>query len=352
MRQSRRTGNSKGLQQIGAARGQMSPTISIVVPAYCEQGNLTDLHRELRQVIEPLGLLWELIIVDDGSIDGTWGEICALSQQDAAVKGLRLSRNFGHQYAILAGLSKAAGRAVITMDADLQHPPELIPQLLDEWRSGSKIVHTVRIDHRNTPKLKKITSRLFYKIFSFLSGVHLSPGMTDFRLLDRQVVDAILELKEGGLFLRGLIQWVGYPSSKVEFHCRERLSGKTKYPLRQMLKFAWTGITSFSVIPLRVAIVIGLATSLVAFVWLIYAVWAHLFTDSTLPGWTSVVAFDALLFGILFILLGVIGEYLGRVLEEVRGRPRFIISEETYLAVPHPRPRPAEHPAPAQDLKL
>ena len=330
----------------------MSPIISIVVPAYCEQGNLTNLYRELRQVVEPLELLWELIIVDDGSTDDTWGEICVLSQQDAAVKGLRLSRNFGHQYAIFAGLSKAAGRAVITMDADLQHPPALIPQLLEYWRAGSKIVHTVRVDHQNTPKLKKITSRLFYKVFSFLSGVHLSAGMVDFRLLDRQVVDAILQLKEGGLFLRGLIQWVGYPSSKVEFHCRERFSGKTKYPLRQMLKFAWTGITSFSVIPLRVAIVIGFGTSLVAFTWLIYAVWAHLFTNRTLPGWTSVVAFEALLFGILFILLGVIGEYLGRVLEEVRGRPRFIISEQTDFALPGAKPLPAQRPDPAQDLKL
>jgi glycosyltransferase involved in cell wall biosynthesis len=329
----------------------MSPIISIVVPAYCEEGNLTNLYRELRQVVEPLGLIWELIIVDDGSTDHTWSEICLLSQQDTSVKGLRLSRNFGHQYAILAGLSKATGQAVITMDADLQHPPAAIPQLLEHWRNGSRIVHTVRIDHQNTPTLKKITSRLFYKVFSFLSGVHLSAGMVDFRLLDRQVVDAILQLKEGGLFLRGLIQWVGYPSSQVEFHCRERFSGKTKYPLRQMLKFAWTGITSFSLIPLRLAIIIGFGTSLVAFTWLIYAVWAHLFTNRTVIGWTSVVAFEALLFGILFILLGVIGEYLGRVLEEVRGRPRFIISEQTDFALPGARAVPVRRRAPAQDLK-
>ena len=179
--------------------GKAPPSLSVVIPAYCEAGNLLKLYQELIAVLSVEEITWELIIVDDGSTDGTWGEVFALHQRDPRVKGLRLSRNFGHQYALFAGLSNAVGQVVITMDADLQHPPAVIPQLLAHWHEGSKIVHTVRIDHQNTSWRKRITSRLFYRIFSYLSGVNLSAGMADFRLLDRQVVDEILQLGEGGL---------------------------------------------------------------------------------------------------------------------------------------------------------
>jgi polyisoprenyl-phosphate glycosyltransferase len=306
-----------------------SPVLSVVVPAYRETGNLEQLYQQLLEALAPLELIWELIIVDDGSPDNTWEHIVELHDRDPRVRGLRLSRNFGHQYALVAGISEAVGDAVVTLDADLQHPPAVIPRLIEEWRRGNKIVHTVRIDPPGLSWRKKVTSRMFYRVFSFLSGVPLSPGMADFRLLDREVVTEILKLREMGLFLRGLVQWVGYPSSSVEFECGDRFAGDSSYSYRRMLHFAWTGITSFSIVPLRLAILLGLLTSAFAFYQLLEAVYAKLYTNQVVPGWTSLFVLVSLLFGILFILIGIVGEYIARILEEVRGRPRFIISERT-----------------------
>jgi glycosyltransferase involved in cell wall biosynthesis len=303
--------------------------LSIVVPAYREAANLEHLHQELVRSLAPLRCDWELILVDDGSTDATWDCIVALQERDSRVRGLRLSRNFGHQYALLAGLSEARGAAVITMDADLQHPPSVIPSLVWEWIRGIKIVHTVRRDSPGISWSKRFTSRMFYRVFSFLSGVPLTPGMADFRLLDRQVVTEILRLKETGLFLRGLVQWVGYPSAKVEYDCAERFAGDTTYSFRRMLHFAWTGITSFSIVPLRLATVMGLLTSLFAFYELLDAVYVKLFTTKAVPGWTSLYVLVSLLFGVLFIMIGITGEYIARILEEVRERPRFVISDRT-----------------------
>jgi glycosyltransferase involved in cell wall biosynthesis len=313
----------------GSLDPQGRPLLSVVVPAYKEEGNVERLYQQLLLALTPLEWPWELIIVDDGSPDTTWEHIVELHGRDPRVKGLRLSRNFGHQYALVAGLSEACGDVVVTMDSDLQHPPSVIPRLIDEWRRGSKIVHTVRLDPQGLSWGKKVTSRMFYRVFSFLSGVPLSPGMADFRLLDRQVVAEILKLREMGLFLRGLVQWVGYPSSRVEFECGDRFAGNSSYSYRRMLRFAWTGITSFSIVPLRLAILLGMVTSLSAFCELFAALWTKLFTNEAVPGWTSIVGLVSLLFGILFILIGIVGEYIARILEEVRGRPRFIVSETT-----------------------
>ena len=303
------------------------PQLSIVIPAFNEQGNLRKICHELFQVLPSLKMPWEIIIADDGSRDDTWEEIKSLHIQDNRVKGIRLSRNFGHQHALFAGLVHAAGEAVISMDSDLQHPPDIIPKLVDGWRRGNKIVHTVRLDPDDYSLFKKLTSNLYYKVFSFLSGVPIESGMADFRLLDRQVVNAILLFREEGLFLRGIVQWVGYSSSVIEFQAKNRFSGASKYTLRKMIKFAFSGITSFSIIPLRISIFIGAITALIAFGELFYVIYAKMFLDRVIPGWASVIGIITLLFGILFIMFGVVGEYIGQILVEVRGRPRFLVSE-------------------------
>lgn len=300
--------------------------ISIVIPVYEEEGNLFKLYEEIHKSLLNENS-FEIIFIDDGSKDNSWDIIKFLSEKDERTRGIRFSRNFGHQYALHAGLMNAVGNAVVTMDADLQHPPAVIPKLLGEWRKGSKIVNTLRIYNVNISWLKKVTSSLYYKIFSFLSGVSISQGTSDFRLLDRQVVNELIKINESGVFLRGLVPWMGFNNSQISFQLQDRFSGNTKYSLYKMCQFAWKGITSFSIVPLRLGILIGILTSFIAFYQLMEALYLKLFTNTTVPGWTSVMVLLSLLFGVLFILIGILGEYIGRILVEVRGRPRYIISE-------------------------
>ena len=302
--------------------------LSIVIPAYYEEGNLKYLYDEVVKSIDQIKINWELIIVDDGSTDKTWEEVSKLNKSDSRVKGIKFCRNFGHQYALFAGLNFASGEAVITMDADLQHPPEIIPKLLEEWKKGYKIVNTIRIDHETTKFSKRFTSKWFYKVFSYLSGVNLKNGMADFRLLDKRVVQEFLKLRESGIFLRGLVEWLGFTTTNVKFKSRERLHGKTKYNFKRMIKFAWTGIVSFSLKPLRIGIILGIVTSIFSFGLLVLTLYDYFILHNTVPGWTTLVVITTFLFGILFIILGIIGEYIGRILIETRSRPRFIISEK------------------------
>jgi dolichol-phosphate mannosyltransferase len=213
------------------------------------------------------------------------------------------------------------------MDCDLQHPVEMIPVLLERWRAGFKVVKTQRQDECRTGWFKRWTSRAFYRLFSSLSGVKLQPGLADFRLLDRRALNELLRLNEEGLFLRGLTEWIGFPSCAIPYQAGQRACGQSQYSLKKMVKLAWNGVSSFSITPLRIGIIIGLIGSLVSLVGVLYAFFGKIFGRGTVPGWASTLMVISLLFFLLFVYLGVLGEYIGRIIIEVRRRPRYIVSE-------------------------
>lgn len=303
----------------------MPRLLSIVVPAFNEGPNVHVLAGAIASVLGAAP--YELIFVNDGSRDDTFEQIERLARRDAHVRGLSLSRNFGHQYALAAGLRNARGDAVVMMDADCQHPPSLLPAMIDYWRQGYNVVQTVRRDSLRTPWLKRLTSRAYYRLFSALCGIPIEPGMADFRLLDRRVLDEINALNEGQLFLRGLLAWMGYRRAIVPFDVGERHSGSSKYSMRKMLALAKTGIFAFSSMPLRIGIVIGLVMSLLSFLELAYVLVVYL-TGKPVEGWASTMAVMSLLLGVLFLLVGIQGEYIVRIYERVQKRPPFLIERE------------------------
>jgi dolichol-phosphate mannosyltransferase len=304
------------------------PLISVVAPCHNEEPNLVPLYWALSSALRSTVWTYVLVRVDDGSTDGTWSVISRIAQNDSRVHGVRLARSFGQQAAILAGLIHARGDAVVTMDADLQHPPALIPVMARHWLAGKPVVLTRRSDSPDVGRFKRLTSVLFYRIFSGLTGVSMPAGTGEFRLIDRRVVDYLLGLREGEYFLRGLIGWTGFTSITVPFHAAPRLAGQTKYSLRKMLRLAVSGVTAFSLTPLRIGTVLGLVTACLAFLELGYVL-LQVTRGHTVPGWASEVGVTTLLFAVQFILLGLIGEYLGRVYLVAKSRPPFLVEATT-----------------------
>lgn len=312
------------------------PELSIVVPVCDEADNVEPLVGELERNLEGIDVPFEIIFVDDGSRDATWRRIGELARSRSHLAGLRLSRNFGHQHALLAGLSHASGRAVVSMDGDLQHPPRVVPELYAFWREGFKIVNTRRIDDESASRFKRWTSRMFYRLFSTLAGLDLGAGSSDFRLIDRQVVDALLSMGDADLFLRGIISWVGFPARTVEYRAERRRSGATKYTLSRMLRFAASAVISFSTKPLRMGIWVGVIAGLMAFVEIGVALTAYL-RGHTVPGWTSQLIISSFMFGILCFLLGILGAYLGSIHAALQRRPRFLVREALRVRTNTPR---------------
>lgn len=304
----------------------MKKLISIVVPACNEAGNIKTLYQELRRV-ETKKYTYEYLFVDDGSTDETLKEIKQLAKSSKQVKYLAFTRNFGHQYALKAGLDHTEGEAVVTMDADLQHPPRLIPLMLKEWEQGKQIVYTKRAKSEGQAG-KGVTSSMFYRLINSLSETKIEPGAADYRLLDREVVEIIRESKESTLFLRGLVAWTGYPSSALVYKPNKRHWGKTKYSVSRMVTFAIDAITSFSIVPLRMATIIGFVMSLFSGVYGVYAVLAFLtHKESVIVGWPSVIISVLFIGGIQLMILGIMGEYLGKIFVEAKKRPLYIVKE-------------------------
>lgn len=304
--------------------------LSVVAPAYDEAGVLPSFIARLAAVLDSVGEEWELVLVDDGSRDGTWGAIEAASRADARIRGIRLSRNFGHQLALTAGLSVARGDGVITMDSDLQHPPEAIPALLAAAREGNDVVYAVRSADDAAGFWKRFSARVFYRVLNRLSALELPEGAADFRWMSRRVVDVLASMPERHRFLRGLVRWAGYRQTFVEYRRGSREAGESKYSLRRMLLFAWDGMVSFSSFPLRVASILGVCVSFLGWLYLLYVLAIRVFTDRAIPGWTSVTAAVLLLGGAQLVFLGILGQYVGRMYDDVKARPLFLIAEDTH----------------------
>ena len=308
------------------------PEVSIVVPAYNEADNLVPLHRRLTAALHDVEH-YEVIYVDDGGSDGSIEALRLLAASDPHVGFISLSRNFGHQHALLAGLEAATGACVISLDADLQHPPELIPEMIARWHAGAEIVSMLRRDEA-TPVFKRATSRLFYRLVNAVSDIEIDPGSSDFRLLDRRVVDALGELDERTLFLRGVIPWLGFRRTTIDYVPEQRHAGTSKYTFRRMLSLALNGMMSSSVRPLALSTFCGAVMSALAVAYAAYALTVKLVLGTAVSGWASLLISVMLMGGVQLIMLGILGQYLGRVLVEVKGRPNYIVRESHASRLP------------------
>jgi dolichol-phosphate mannosyltransferase len=328
---------TRGAGASGRQQSRPDPLISVVVPLYNEVGNVGPLLARLHGVLSSCAPSYEIILVDDGSRDGTWKAITQLVAATApigqasgtatgTVIGCRLSRNFGHQAALLAGLNTARGDAVITMDGDLQHPPEVIPDLIAQWHAGFDIVGTQRLDGGQTSAFKRVTSRYFYRLFSALTEVDLHEGSSDFRLVDRKVLRQIIALRDNSLFLRGTVEWLGFNKTVIPYQVAERFSGQSKYNFIKMLRFAGSAVVSHSTVPLRAGVWIGIAMSLLACFEIVYVI-AMTYAGRTVPGWSSILIIQSFFFGILFILTGIMGIYMAGIYRMLQSRPNFIVAD-------------------------
>lgn len=306
----------------------MRKLISVVVPVYNEQENIEVFHQAIQQAFHDLDYDYELIFVDDGSKDASAYVLQALTEQDPNVKFIMLSRNFGHQTALTCGLDYANGDAVVTMDGDMQHPPSMLPALIRDWEDGYELIQTVRLSTSGASFFKKITSKVYYKIINMLAQVPVVEGGSDFRLMDKKVVQAFRLYRERGRFIRGMVGLLGFKHKQVEFIAPARFAGVSKFSLSKMLHFALDGITSLSTVPLRLSFYFGIILGFTSLIMTGHVLYIKLFTDEAVAGWSTLAASTFFIGGIQLMGIGVLGEYIARVFLEVKQRPLYIIGKK------------------------
>jgi polyisoprenyl-phosphate glycosyltransferase len=319
---------------------------SLVVPFYNEEAVIEETHRQLTGVMVALCEPYEIIYVNDGSRDRSGQMVRSICQADPRAKMLTFSRNFGHQTAITAGMDYSSGAAVIIIDADLQDPPNIIPAMIERWKDGYEVVYGRRASRQGESWFKRETSRRFYRLLNRMSDIEIPADVGDFRLIDAKVRDALLKIPEHNRYVRGLISWLGFRQTMIEYVRVPRFAGSTKYPLRKMVRLAIDGITSFSYRPLKMSIGLGLLLSVLSFLFLLFVFVSRLFNLVIMePGYASLMCVILFFFGIILIMLGVIGEYIGRIFEEVKGRPLYIICDKTgeFGRTGRGDPQPANH---------
>lgn len=305
-------------------------TLSVIVPVFNEEEVIDESYRRLTEIAKNIKESYEIIFVNDGSSDSTEFKIKNICDRDYHVKLINFSRNFGHQSAITAGMKCSKGKAIIVIDADLQDPPEVMVEMVKKWKEGYKVVYGKRISREGETLFKKVTAKVFYRFLNYFSDIKIPTDTGDFRLIDRKVCNVMNGLPEHNRYVRGLVTWVGFSQTGVEFVREKRLAGETKYPLKKMIKFSLDAITSFSSKPLKLAFPIGIIISLCSFLYLAYVLIQKI-TNQTVPGWASIVAIVLFSNGITFILIGIIGEYIARIYDEVKARPMYVI-DEIYIA--------------------
>jgi polyisoprenyl-phosphate glycosyltransferase len=316
------------------------PELTVVVPAFNEEDSIRPMYKRLAAALDEVVHGFEIVFVDDGSRDATWKIISEVAEEDPRVRGIRFARNFGHQAALTAGVDAARGTAVVIIDADLQDPPEVVPELVARWREGYEVVYAQREEREGETWFKRTTAALFYRLLRAITNVDIPVDTGDFRLMGPRVVEAFRALPERNRFIRGLVSWLGFPQAAVSYRRQARLAGETKYPLKKMVRFALDGITSFSFFPLRLATWTGFAVSALAFIYIAVVILLKALGINW-PGYTSIMASILFIGGVQLIMIGILGEYLGRIFDEVKKRPLYLVRESTdgsTTVVPPSRP--------------
>lgn len=300
---------------------------SIIVPVYNEEEVIMETYRRLTKVMDSTGEPYEILFVNDGSRDQTFQLAEEICKGDPRIRVINFSRNFGHQIAVTAGMEYSKGQAVVIIDADLQDPPEVIPLMIEKWKAGYDVVYGKRLKRKGETFFKKATAKLFYRFLNHMTNVDIPVDTGDFRLIDRKVCDTINSLTEKNRYVRGLVSWVGYRQTGVEYVREERFAGETKYPLKKMLKLAGDAMLSFSYKPLKIAGLVGGLLSAASFIYLIIIIYQRLFTDTTITGWASTLVVMLFFNGVTLVMHSITGEYIGRIYEETKNRPLFIVRD-------------------------